>query len=174
MKACRDCNRVLPLDEFYVHVQMKDGHLNKCKACVKARVRKHSAMNPEQRREYERKRYQRPIRKAQMREWSRASRERDPERARARARAYAKRHPERRRESTRASRERHPERTAARTAVGNAIRDGRLVREPCMDCGATKEVHAHHEDYSRPLHILWLCRPCHAQWHALFEARGPF
>lgn len=32
-KKCFSCKRVLPLAEFYAHYAMKDGHINKCRAC---------------------------------------------------------------------------------------------------------------------------------------------
>ena len=34
-KTCFKCHRTLPLDMFYKHPRMRDGHLNKCKDCAK-------------------------------------------------------------------------------------------------------------------------------------------
>lgn len=76
--------------------------------------------------EYERARSKRPARKAA-------------------AQGYAQR-----------SRERHPDRYRAHNAVNNALRDGRLQRQPCKVCGNLK-AEAHHEDYSKPLSVEWLC-----------------
>jgi len=53
-------------------------------------------------------------------------------------------------------REKHPEKYKARTAVGNALRDKRLFKHPCCVCGE-KKVQAHHEDYTKPLQVIWVC-----------------
>jgi len=45
-----------------------------------------------------------------------------------------------------------------------AIRDGNLVRQPCIECGDLK-VEAHHPDYSKPLEVIWLCRSHHRILH---------
>jgi ribosomal protein S27AE len=48
--------------------------------------------------------------------------------------------------------------------VAEAIRKGVLIRKSCERCGAAK-TDAHHEDYSKPLDVIWLCRKCHQQRH---------
>ena len=55
-------------------------------------------------------------------------------------------------------------RTAAHNAVARAIRNGSLFRLPCIRCGEIKSL-AHHEDYDKPLGVMWLCQPCHKQRH---------
>ena len=60
--------------------------------------------------------------------------------------------------------ERHPEKHKARDAVGKAKRSGKLIPKPCFICGKN-EVHAHHDDYSKPLQVKWLCIKCHSQEH---------
>lgn len=59
----------------------------------------------------------------------------------------------------------------ARWLVRRAIEAGRLVRQPCEICGASP-AQAHHDDYSRPLDVRWLCRAHHAEHHAKAEGRS--
>jgi ribosomal protein S27AE len=61
-------------------------------------------------------------------------------------------------------REREPGKRAARLAVGYAIKSGKLIKQPCEKCGNTK-VEAHHDDYSRPLEVRWLCKIHHMEHH---------
>lgn len=49
---------------------------------------------------------------------------------------------------------------SARRKVSTEIEAGRLTRRSCEVCGAPK-TDAHHHDYSKPLDVRWLCRPCH-------------
>lgn len=134
-KTCFKCERRKPLTEFYKHPRMADGHLGKCKSCAKADVQQNYRANIDHYREYERERFKDPERKASVQKYQRARRARSPGRDRA------------------------------RTAVTNAIRDGRLVRGPCEVCGTTKRVHGHHDDYRKPLSVRWLCFKHHMEHH---------
>lgn len=60
-------------------------------------------------------------------------------------------------------RKNNPEKYIAQNAVNNAVRDKRLVKGVCCVCG-DKNVHGHHEDYDRPLDVIWLCPKHH--WEA--------
>jgi len=62
-------------------------------------------------------------------------------------------------------RERFPNKHKAQNMVRNAIRDGKLFKEPCSECGSEENIHAHHMDYSKPLNVTWLCAAHHHKWH---------
>ena len=53
---------------------------------------------------------------------------------------------------------------AARQTVKRYLKLGRISKEPCIKCGEEK-VDAHHEDYMKPLEVIWLCRKHHAEHH---------
>lgn len=62
------------------------------------------------------------------------------------------------------------EKTRAHTQVNLAKYRGDLVRPGwCENCGRddfADSLIGHHEDYSKPLEVEWLCRACHALRHA--------
>ena len=64
-----------------------------------------------------------------------------------------------------AYRDRYPNKYRAHVLVNNQVRAGNLASQPCEVCGALKTV-AHHDDYSKPLNIRWLCQAHHKQRHA--------
>lgn len=54
----------------------------------------------------------------------------------------------------------------ARARLQRAVKDGRVRRTPCEMCG-DPNTHGHHDDYSKPLDVRWLCRTHHAEVHRL-------
>jgi predicted DNA-binding protein YlxM (UPF0122 family) len=61
----------------------------------------------------------------------------------------------------------------AQNKLESAIRNGTIEqRRICEKCGASYSfrdgrngVQAHHDDYSKPLEVRWLCQRCHHQAH---------
>jgi len=57
-------------------------------------------------------------------------------------------------------------RRKAREAFKYAVRKGRLVRpDRCSKCGVVGAVEGHHDDYTHPLQVTWLCSSCHLAHH---------
>lgn len=59
-----------------------------------------------------------------------------------------------------------PEKQRTRHALQNAVRDGKIIKpDSCQDCGAKGRIHGHHEDYSKPFDVAWVCARCHGLRH---------
>lgn len=63
------------------------------------------------------------------------------------------------------------ERDLVRQKVKYAMKTGKLVKRPCVKCGNI-EVDAHHEDYSKPLDVIWLCKFHHRELHKERKSLG--
>ncbi len=153
VKTCFKCGEEKPLCEFYRHHMMRDGRLNKCMDCTKRDVRANRLVNLDHYKQYDKERANKPDRVAAREEYAKSEAGR-----RAASRARKK------------YRGGNPQKYKAHTIVTNAVRDGLLARQPCEVCGATKMVHAHHDDYAKPLDVRWLCPAHHRQWH---QENGP-
>ena len=137
-RVCFKCKEEKGLEEFYKHSQMTGSHLNKCKTCTCADVRKNRRDSPRAR-EYDRRRFHE-----------------NPER-----RAYTiRRATERKAE--------HPEKYRCHYALTNAVRDGRIKKpDRCSRCNEkASRIEGHHDDYSKPLEVVWLCPLCHRRYYS--------
>jgi len=135
MKTCFKCKASLPLSEFYVHKMMADGHLGKCKTCTKNDVHRHRRENLAKVRAYDIARSKTEKRKADALK------------------------------NQTTARKRWPMKTRARLKLRRAVRSGKVKRQPCAVCGSTHKIHGHHEDYSKPLDVIWLCQTHHLERH---------
>lgn len=55
-------------------------------------------------------------------------------------------------------------RANARCYANQYVRYGILKPKPCESCGDPK-AQKHHDDYSKPLEVRWLCVDCHRRLH---------
>lgn len=69
-------------------------------------------------------------------------------------------------EDTRKYRGDNPLKYKAHSKVGYAVKAGTLKKASCEVCNR-EDTQAHHNDYSKPLEVLWLCPVCHCDWHKL-------
>ena len=149
-KCCTQCGELKPLDAFYRFRARRDGRESECKKCKNERVKAWQRANRDKTREYA-NRYN--------------------ERNREAVRANARKNNEKYREKTRARVSRYKrenrEKARAHLAVHRAVVRGHLKRpSECSACGATGvAIQGHHDDYSRPLDVRWLCAACHGKVH---------
>lgn len=132
MKRCFKCGVEKPIDDFYRHRMMADGHLNKCKDCAKQDMRIDRHTKPRVR-EYDRERSKLPHRMAHVARVSKAWDAKYPDRAKAQNMAQ---------NAVRDGKLTNPKR--------------------CEGCGLERRLEKHHPDYSQPLLVIWFCKPCHA------------
>ena len=64
-----------------------------------------------------------------------------------------------------------PHKTKAQGQLKYAVKTGAIVRSSCERCGSAN-THGHHEDYSKPLEVVWLCPLHHAERHRELKAMG--
>jgi ribosomal protein S27AE len=77
-------------------------------------------------------------------------------------REYRKKHPEKMLEKALKWAHKNPDKKRAHGNLYYGLKTGKVVKQTCEVCQETK-VDAHHDDYSKPLEVRWLCRKHHAQ-----------
>ena len=149
MKVCKSCQEEKDIDQFYKNKLMPSGYLNQCIVCVKAREKRRRAVKSDHLKAYDK------------------ARANDPDRIAAR-KAYAKTE-QGKAAHKRASltyQKRFPIKRAAHIIFGNAIKRGKIIRScSCSECGSSEKIEGHHDDYTKPLDVRWLCEKCHKEWH---------
>jgi ribosomal protein S27AE len=146
-KKCGSCGAVKSLDQFHRDRTHTDGRRSKCMECA-SRYSKIYVQN------------NRDKVNARLKRWVEANRER----AREHSRNYYARNSESHKAYIRRYRKENRQRARAHEQVAYAIKRGTLVRKPCEKCGNTL-VEAHHDDYSKPLEVRWLCKIHHEATH---------
>lgn len=151
---CKYCEKDKPEDQFRKHSR-------KCKPCQAKATAMWREKNPEKARiqisqwradnkqwmqEYNRQRYRSPDFK------------RSPN-----AGLFAKRWRDANREKRNAS-----------AKVYYALKTGKLTKpKDCSICGDDYYIIAHHEDYSKPLEVKWVCQSCHRKIHLAIPSECP-
>ena len=145
MIICKACGDHKQPEDFYAGDKT-------CKECRKQRAREYRIENIDKVREYDRNRPNKDAR-------------REENKLRYKKRMSTEEGRRMEREAKARWQKKNTLKRAAHIIVGNAARDGKLSPQPCEACFNTHDIHAHHEDYTKPLEITWLCRKCHSKRH---------
>ena len=143
---CGRCSIYLPESEFYLDGKTASGVSSQCRLChSEGNLRTRNLDNA------------RDLNADHMRR----ARAADPEKFRCRER-----------EASAKKRQCSPEKVAARQALNNAVKRGDVLRpSACETCATPGRVTGHHDDYSKPLQVRWLCTACHGREHRVVEFR---
>lgn len=161
MKQCSRCREAKADDQF---PRVRGKAAAACKACARQYASEYRRSHPEVAQAW---RDANPDRRREsLSAWRSANKERDQSNTKAWRAANPDRVKDMRSRWVDAHRERIRISGRARDAVARAIERGDLVRPgTCEECGVTvKRIEAAHDDYTKPLQVRWLCKPCHARW----------
>ena len=90
----------------------------------------------------------------------------DRGRERIRIKAWADKNPDKSRAIKARWREKNRDKARAHSIFHAGIRHGSVCIEPCLVCGEFN-AYAHHDDYSKPLVVSWVCPTHHTELHEL-------
>lgn len=148
--VCLSCGGNKSAGEFYFEKRFNSIR-QPCKECFRAKERSRRSSPKVRAKEREYK----VANRNKTSEYSRNFRSRNPGYSSNRARVWC---------------DNNPEKRAAHQLTWSAIRSGKLIRQPCEVCGGAR-AQAHHDDYSKPLSVRWLCQVHHSEYHAAIQ--GP-
>jgi hypothetical protein len=143
MKQCYGCDKIKGLNNFYKNAASSDGHMSRCIDCIKeyqqAKKAAEDALRPAgwKQKTKDKASYQK--------EWTAAN----PGYMTLKKKEWW---------------QKNRERLKIKDAVRYAVKTGKLVKLPCIECGELK-VEAHHPNYENALDVVWLCRKHHNEIH---------
>ena len=157
MKTCKRCGEDKPLSGYHKNKSSKDGHQLYCKPCNNGSAMAWAKRNPSSMKAIHLRHY---VNNADARRNS----ARDAATPESRKK-YRDENRDTINRGQRARRARNREKPAAYRLVREAIKAGDLANPDRCEMCESPSVLAHHEDYSKPLDVNWLCRPCHGKVH---------
>ena len=182
LKTCTKCGEEKPFEDFHKDRSKPSGRTYECKKCHKKRTMNNYRINAEEKKAQQRAYYRSNTEKikAQQRVYNqshvdkirarqRVYRQAHLEEGNAYKREWRRKNPERSCEISKASQRRYPEKHKAREALHWATRSGRVTKpNTCSQCGTTGRIEGHHEDYTKPFDVQWLCSRCNANVHRVY------
>jgi len=145
MKICSKCGEEKEYREFYKIVRGVGGVRGECKKCCNKKSNKYHKENRE-------------IDLVRMKNYRESHKEERKE--------YCKNNAEKLRANHSKWRKSNPNKKQAQGFARTALFNGKIKKQEfCSKCGSDYLVQMHHEDYTKPLDVVFLCKYCHMQRH---------
>lgn len=154
---CKECGLDKAPSLYY------SSNKSRCKECVKTSVRANREERIEYYREYDRNRPNATARQMKQGDTVKARRLEDDDYRVAMNR------------TKQSWSSRNPDKRKAQYTLGNAVRDGKVVRPTsCEHCDSSGKIQGHHWSYLQEHHldVIWLCTRCHGLEHRRLRALG--
>lgn len=156
-KKCSLCKLVKSLDSFSMRSKMKGTYLACCKDCANAYAREYYQKN--------RERYAANHKKYYLDNRDRLNEYQRSYFQTALGKRFLKR-------SYDNASMKYPEKKVARQTLHGAILAGKIIKPTkCSQCSSSGRIEGHHEDYTRPLEVIWLCTLCHKRLEGKLHER---
>jgi len=153
-KICKKCGEVKIISLFGHEKRIKSGRSNRCKACIKENVQLYAKNNSKYIQKM-RERYYYDNQEEILLQKKEYLKNLSPK-AKIKRTLDLKKH-----------NEKYPNRHKARILLIAAVNHGELIRPAeCSVCKVKCTPDGHHDNYSKPLEVRWLCKRCHASWHS--------
>lgn len=150
---CSRCKEVKETKYFDVDNRSPYGFMSACKKCISRYQKERYAKKPKEIKNESQKYYYKNRDKVISRTKSYSKTEKGKEVIKG---------------TNKRMREKYPEKYKARELFRRAVQSGLIKRLPCSVCGDLKSQ-GHHEDYSKPYDVIWLCIKHHFERHRKYN-----
>jgi hypothetical protein len=148
MKTCKICQISKEIKEYPVEKKMKDGTRNICRNCTRINHKIFRTKHIEAIRQKDRNNNSTGWRIESQKKYLKTDKGK-----KSRYNANQK------------YKEKNKHKIFAQQVAFRAYKKGLIKQRPCQLCGSLDNIQMHHEDYSQPLIVVWLCTQHHKDQH---------
>lgn len=153
-KICTDCFILKNPEDFVVSSTCKDGLSYKCRSCLSDYKKEYRNLNSEKLKELDKRRSNLPHRELARAEYAKTDRGKQASKRAAKT-----------------WKTNNLLKFRAQDKLRKAVKSGKVQKLPCEVCGSERSQ-GHHEDYTKPLDVVWYCHRHHIDRHKEMRALG--